>query len=82
MVKDQSKILSLGIRRQMGTLEQIRVGDRVTVVNRFGEEHTGRAVMRGPHGWVLNIGGRYGTPQVASEKNIVKVRKAPTRRRS
>ena len=53
---------------------QIRVGDRVTIVNRFGQKSTGRAVMRGPHGWVLNMGGRYGTPAVANESNIVQVR--------
>lgn len=25
------------------------------------------------HGWVLNMGGRHGTPGIASESNIVKV---------
>lgn len=54
-------------------LDHIRVGDRVTIVNRFGQQHTGRAVMRGPHGWVLNMGGRHGTPAVANNGNIVKV---------
>ena len=52
----------------------IKVGSRVTIVNRFGQERTGRAVMRGPHGWVLNMGGRHGTPAVATEDNVTKVR--------
>jgi len=51
----------------------IRPGDRVTIVDRFGKERTGRAVMRGPHGWVLNMGGKHGTPGIADERNIVKV---------
>jgi hypothetical protein len=48
-------------------------GDRVTIINRFGQKSSGRAVMKGPHGWVLNMGGRYGTPAIADERNIVKV---------
>lgn len=52
----------------------IRVGDRVTVVNRFGQERTGTAIMRGPAGWVLNMGGRHGIPHVATNDDVVKVR--------
>ena len=52
----------------------IRAGDRVTIVDRFGKHHTGRAVMRGPHGWVLNLGGRHGTPGIATDENIVRVK--------
>jgi hypothetical protein len=55
-------------------LDAIRTGDRVTIVNRFGQERSGRATLRGPHGWVLNMGGRYGTPAVANESNIVKIK--------
>lgn len=62
-----------GLRENAGVLDSIRRGDRVTIVNRFGQERTGKAVMRGPHGWVLNMGGRYGTPAVATEANIVKI---------
>jgi|SRR5215469_13112731 len=62
---------------------RIRVGSRVTILvpagrGRDGIEYrqrTGRAVMRGPHGWVLNMGGRYGTPAVATVENIVRVGK-------
>ena len=52
---------------------QIRNGSRVTIVNRFGQQSTGRAVMRGPAGWVLNMGGQHGTPAIASPENVVKV---------
>lgn len=60
----------------MTLLETIRPGDRVTIVTRHGKEQTGRAVMRGPAGWVLNLGGRYGTPGIATPANLLKVRKA------
>lgn len=56
-------------------LNIISVGDRVTVVDRFGKQRTGRAVMRGPYGWVLNMGGRHGTPFVAVPECIVKISK-------
>jgi hypothetical protein len=55
-------------------LDAIRFGDRVTIVNRFGQERTGRATLRGPYGWVLNMGGAHGTPAIADERNIVKVK--------
>lgn len=59
----------------------IKAGDRVTFWKVAGSGPygvtwklaTGRAVMRGPYGWVLNMGGRYGTPAVADERNIVRV---------
>lgn len=54
-------------------LDRIRPGDRVTVANRFGQSRTGRAVLRGPAGWVLNMGGPHGTPAVADAANIVAV---------
>lgn len=65
-------------------LDKIQAGDRVTIlvpngIGRDGQEwkeKTGRAVMKGPHGWVLNLGGLYGTPGVATERNIVNVKKA------
>lgn len=60
--------------------EQIKNGDKVTILipNGFGRhgqewrEKTGRAIMRGPAGWVLNMGGAYGTAGVATERNFVK----------
>jgi hypothetical protein len=57
----------------------IRAGDRVTIVNRFGQRRTGRAVMRGPAGWVLNMGGPHGTPAIADNESIVKVVKGGRR---
>jgi hypothetical protein len=59
----------------------IRPGDRVVIrvpngIGRNGiewKEATGRAVMPGPAGWALNMGGRYGTPGVATPDNIVRV---------
>ncbi len=36
--------------------------------------------MRGPHGWVLNMGGAHGTPAVADDRNIVKVKPAKASR--
>jgi hypothetical protein len=55
---------------------KISPGDRVWIKNRFGQVHSGKAVMRGPAGWVLNMGGAHGTPAIADEKNVVKIKKA------
>lgn len=52
---------------------QIRPGSRVTIITPQGSKLTGRATMRGPFGWVLNLGGRYGTPGIATDENIIKV---------
>ena len=60
----------------MSFLAQIGPGDRVTIVNRFGQTHSGKAVMKGPAGWVLNMGGKHGTTAIATDDNIVKVVKA------
>ena len=65
-------------------VESIGPGDRVEILipagrGRFGQEwkpKTGRAVMRGPAGWVLNMGGAYGTPGIASPDNTLSVKKA------
>jgi hypothetical protein len=66
----------------------IAVGDRVTILVPSGlglrngkayQEYspkTGKAVMRGPSGWVLNMGGRFGTPGIATPQNIVRIKKA------
>lgn len=62
----------------------IRPGDRVTILvpagrGRDGQEYkesSGRALIcSGTHA-VLNMGGRFGTPGVATPENIVSVRKA------
>lgn len=67
------------LRERGGVMSQIHAGDRVTIVDRFNKQYSGRAVMLGPAGWVLNMGGRHGTPAIANEDNIVKVRKSPAR---
>lgn len=54
----------------------IHSGARVTIVDRFGVERTGRAVMLGPAGWVLNMGGKHGTPAIANDANITRVKPA------
>ena len=59
-------------------LDSIRPGMRVTIVNHFGRQQSGKAVMRGPGGWVLNLGGPHGTPGIADEHNIVKVAGKPS----
>jgi len=57
-------------------VDMIKAGDKVTTVDRFGKKHTGRAVMRSSAGgWVLNMGGKYGTPGLADGRNIVKIQK-------
>jgi hypothetical protein len=66
-------------------LHSIKPGDKVTIlvhagIGRNGPEskpRTGRAVMfnRVHDSWVLNMGGRYGTPGIAQVCNLVSVRK-------
>jgi len=55
--------------------DQIKAGSRVTIVTPQGQKRTGRAVMynRQYDTWVLNMGGKHGTPGIASDKNVVKV---------
>jgi hypothetical protein len=61
-------------RKQLaGLVDDVRHGCRVTIVTPQGQQRTGRAVMRGPAGWVLNMGGKHGTPGIASDKNIIRV---------
>jgi hypothetical protein len=62
--------------------EMIRAGARVKILVHAGgigrnvewKPKWGRAVMRGPAGWVLNLGGRYGTPGIATPENTLEVR--------
>jgi hypothetical protein len=63
-------------------LDSISFDDKVTImvpagVGREGPEYkakTGRARIKSEHGWALNMGGAHGTPGVATERNIVKVK--------
>ena len=63
-------------------IDAIRPGDQVMIVNRFGQTSTGRAVMLGPAGWVLNMGGPHGTAAIATADNVVKVVTPKARRRT
>jgi hypothetical protein len=56
--------------------DKIKRGDRVTIVTRFGKEMTGRAVMLGPAGWILDMGGPHGRPMFASPGNVTRINKA------
>ena len=63
----------------------VKPGSRVTIVNRFGQTSTGRCVMRFSTHAVLNMGGRHGTPAVATDDNIAavaapRVKRPPARR--
>lgn len=62
-------------QKNLTMFDAIRAGDRITIVNRFGQEKTGRAVMYNPQydEWVLNMGGAHGTPANATRKNVVKI---------
>lgn len=55
---------------------EIGPGDHVTIKSPQGQNHKGKVVMKGSHGWVLNMGGKHGTPGIATEKNYVSHRKA------
>ena len=61
-------------------VDTIEHGDKVTIIDRFGKKHTGKAVMKACSGgvkhWILNIGGAHGTPALADDRNIVRVAKA------
>lgn len=60
---------------QADVLNRIQVGDVVTFLTPQNQSRKGRAVMRGPAGWVLNCGGKHGTPAVVDSRNIIAVRK-------
>jgi hypothetical protein len=82
----QEIIRAFGAHRfpKTGTVvDSIHAGDRVTIVNRFGQKSTGRAVMPSSNGgWVLNLGGAHGTPGIATAENIVKVMKRKNSKRN
>ena len=61
--------------RNPDLFDGIRVGDRVTIVNRFGQERAGRATIhnRQQDLWVLNMGGPHGTPGIATRENVTRV---------
>jgi hypothetical protein len=75
-INDINKLADGDFKREL-LINSVRPGDRVTIVDRFGKTHSGRAVMPCvAGGWVLNMGGRYGTPGIATDANTVAVKKA------
>lgn len=55
-------------------IDSVRPGDRVTIITQHGNKLKGRAAMRSSvGGWVLNGGGKFGTPLLASDENTIKV---------
>lgn len=66
---------------QHHTYQDIENGDSVTIETAQGQYLTGWAVMKGPCGWVLNCGGRYGTPAICDQHNFFQLRKGIARRR-
>ena len=60
--------------------KDIQVGDSVTMSPPQGQVLNGKAVMKGPYGWVINVGGRHGTTRVVHENNFVKMRKGKNRK--
>ena len=47
------------------TFSEIQIGDKVWYETPQGQQASGKAVMRGPAGWVINIGN--GRPQVVND---------------
>lgn len=67
-------------KHQSPDFAAIRPGDRVKISTRHGSVLTGRAVVPTPDGgWVLNGGGRDGTPLLAYPANLVAI--FPSKRR-
>jgi len=60
--------------------EDIQVGDSITFSTPHTTQMKGRAVMKGPAGWVVNAGGRHGIPKIVSEANFVRGRKGKNRK--
>lgn len=52
---------------------KLKAGDIVLFTNQQGQVLRGRVVMPSAFagGYVVNIGGRYGTPKIVSEQNFV-----------
>lgn len=55
---------------------QIKHGDIITIVDKDGTQTTGKAVMFNSNidAWIINIGGKHGTPKIADDSNIIHVK--------
>ena len=60
--------------------EDVMVGDRVEFLTPQGQTRRGKVVMMGDVGYIVNCGGRFGTPAVLTEKNFITARKGRDRR--
>ena len=60
--------------------KEIQIGDTVYFSTPHSKELKGKAVMKGPIGWVVNMGGRHGMPNVVTERNFIKIRKGKNRK--
>ena len=60
--------------------KEIQVGDTVYFSTPHSKELKGKAVMKGPVGWVVNMGGRHGMPGMVTERNFIKIRKGKNRK--
>ena len=60
--------------------KEIQVGDTVYFSTPHSKELKGKAVMKGPIGWVVNMGGRHGMPNVVTERNFIKIRTGKNRK--
>ena len=60
--------------------KEIQVGDTVYFSTPHSKELKGKAVMKGPIGWVVNMGGSHGMPNVVTERNFIKIRKGKNRK--
>ena len=60
--------------------QDIQIGDSITFSTAHTAEMRGRAVLKGPHGWVVNAGGRHGVPKIVSEANYIRGRKGKNRK--
>ena len=59
----------------MSVIDQIKFNDTVSIKDRFGKLQKGKARIhnRAHNVWVLNMGGRVGTPGIATPQNIIMV---------
>lgn len=55
--------------------DDLRAGDVVKILSPHKQILSGVVVMRGKYGWVLNMGGRHGTPGIVSPQNFVSARR-------
>ena len=60
--------------------QDIQMGDTVYFKTPHSHQLKGKAALKGPHGWVVNMGGRYGYPMIVSDKNYIKHRKGRNRK--